>query len=55
MTQLCFLPLFYRLHRELNPKVAYSCMNDSQEERDPARIFSVALLVESLSPALETG
>ena len=52
-----FYPLlFYRLYRGLTSKEGYSCLNDSQEEGGPARIFSVALFVVSpLPPALEPG
>ncbi|TDH13765.1 hypothetical protein EPR50_G00036280 [Perca flavescens] len=41
-----------RLHRGLNPNVAYGCLDENQKEAGPARIYSVALVVVSpLSPA----
>lgn len=49
-------PLFYRLLRGLNPNAAHSCLNDNQEEGDPARIFNVAPLeVSPLFPAIQPG
>ncbi|KAI9548937.1 hypothetical protein NQZ68_003471 [Dissostichus eleginoides] len=48
--------LYPILHRGLNQKVAYGCLNDNQEEGTPANLFSLALVaVPPLSPACEPG